>query len=66
MSITPAAGKTRNGSIAAIAHGTGCVIHQTIAHTNVASAIRPWYESGERQGQDESESRRTGEQFEQV
>ena len=45
MSITPAAGNTRNGSIAATAHGIGCVIHQTIAQTKVASATRPWYDS---------------------
>ena len=41
MSITPAAGNTRNGSIAATAHGIGSVIHQTMTQMKVASATRP-------------------------
>ena len=41
MFMTPAAGNTRNGSIAETAHGSGCVIHQTIEQTKVASATRP-------------------------
>src|SRR5262245_31852569 len=45
MSITPAAGKTRNGSIAATAHGIGCAIHHAMTQANVASATRPWYSS---------------------
>jgi hypothetical protein len=42
MSMTPAAGKIRNGSIAATAHGSGSVTHHAMAHANVASATRPW------------------------
>jgi hypothetical protein len=46
MVMTPAAGNTTSGSIAAIPQGIGRVTHQAITQTNVARLTRPWYESG--------------------
>src|SRR6266581_5051586 len=43
ISITPAAGKTTKGNIAATAHGSGCVIHQAMAQAKVASVTCPAY-----------------------
>ena len=43
ISITPAAGNTTKGNIAATAHGSGCVIHQTTAQAKVASVTCPAY-----------------------
>ena len=45
MSMTPAAGKTRKGSSAATAHGSGCIIHHTTEHAKVASVTWPAYGS---------------------
>jgi hypothetical protein len=41
MVMTPAAGNTMSGSIAATPHGIGRVIHQTMAQANVATLTRP-------------------------
>src|SRR5262245_41907029 len=43
MSMTPAAGNTRNGSIAATPHGSGSTIHHAAAHAKVASVTWPAY-----------------------
>src|SRR5436190_24342297 len=43
ISITPAAGNTTKGNIAATAHGSGCVIHQATAQAKVASVTWPAY-----------------------